>query len=303
MRIKILYLVIISVFIFSCDKDDSLEFEGVDEMFDVSYGSHAQQNMDVYLPKNRNAETPLIIVMHGGAFILGDKADIRSAMPLLYQKNYAVVNLNYRLVDTAGIFRNPMVHQPSAVTIASQLDDIALAINFIKTKATEWNISATKWAITGHSAGGTLSLLYGFGKNNDGQIKVIGNWAGATTLTFNDASEFDTVDPRYKELFYRIVGAEVRNENKLAFMAVSPYWVANNQTSVKPTINIKPEDNRVGELPDYSVNEYTSFINLLNSKNVINKYVLVADATHSFQEPGKWELVANETDAFLKTNF
>jgi hypothetical protein len=127
---------------------------------------------------------------------------------------------------------------------------------------------------------------------------VAGNWAGATNFAFTDESEADLLDPRLVEILYRAVGYEIKNENKLAYMSVSPYWVASG-TSAIPTINIRPENNAVSGA-DNSKPEYQKFTELLNSKSVPNKSVEVAGADHGFSKAGNWDLVISETDAFFR---
>lgn len=288
----------------SCKDDDTSPDDtplAAQALTNVSYGSDPEQKMDVYLPEGRDKNTPVVILLHGGGFILGDKGEFTMQSQLLSQKGYAVLNVNYRLVDTTGLFSLPPVHQASDITIHDQLDDIEKALDFARSKSDEWVVSDEKIGITGHSAGGTLALLFAYGDHNDdGHVKVVGNWAGATTLAFNDQSEFDSVDPRFKEVYFRMVGAEVTNQNLLAFMAVSPYWVLNNAEEVPPTINIRPENNILGDLPDNSATEYQTFTKLLNDKGVANEYVEVAGADHGFGQTGNWETVIAETDAFFE---
>ncbi len=61
---------------------------------------------------------------------------------------------------------------------------------------------------------------------------MVGNWAGATNFAFNDESEAKLLDPKTAEVIYRAVGAEIKNENKLAFMTVSLLWVARSGKNI-----------------------------------------------------------------------
>ncbi len=270
------------------------------EMKDVSYGPHERHTMDVYLPANRNSQTKVVVAIHGGGFVVGNKEDLAVPVAELVAKGYAVVNINYRLVDTTGIFQDPIVHQPSAVTIAEQLEDIRLAVDFAVDKVAEWTVSSDKWAMFGHSAGATLALLYVHGSTNaDGQIKVVGNLAGAVDFSFQDESEFDQLDPKLVEVLYRAIGAEPTNENKLAYMAKSPYWVTYNKSNPEPVINILPENNTTGGGSANDQQLYTTYTDLLNNKQVPNQYTIVAGADHGFSQPGKWEEAAGLLDDFF----
>ena len=68
---------------------------------DTSYGADAKQKMDIYLPANRSTtSTKVLIYVHGGAWIAGDKSDLNGAGIDSIRKrfpDYAVFNVNYRL--------------------------------------------------------------------------------------------------------------------------------------------------------------------------------------------------------------
>jgi acetyl esterase/lipase len=291
-------LFLLAMFV-SCEKDSEETVEA-STLPDIAYGTNARHRMDVYLPRNRNANTPVVVLLHGGGFVAGDKSDFSVRAQNLSAKGFAVLNVNYRLVDMEGILDNPIVHKPSAVKIADQLKDLRSAIEHAATKTIEWNVSSDKWYIAGHSAGATLALLYAYGdKNADGRIKAAANWAGATTFAFSDESEIELVDPRVVEVLYRAIGAEAKNANKLAYMAASPYWVAYQGNAIA-TINIRPEMNSTSDLPDGSKELYKQFTDMLNAKGVTNKYVEVAGADHGFSQAGKWDLVIDETASFFK---
>lgn len=293
-----LFLALLCISI-SCKKDKNESFSA-DTLVDISYGGDIKQKMDVYLPESRTINTPVIVLVHGGGFVAGDKNEFSNQSRILSEKGFVVLNVNYRLVDISGVLDNPIVHKPSNIKISDQLNDIQTAVEFAASKSSEWQMSTEKWAITGHSAGGTLALLYAYGNKNTGKrIKVASNWAGATTFGFNDESEIAAVDPRIAEVLYRAIGAEAKNGNKLAYMAASPFWIAYQGNAI-PTINIRPESNEVGNMPDGSFALYQQFTNVLVSKNVPNKWVEVSGADHGFSQPGKWEVVLNETVDFFK---
>ncbi len=271
-------------------------------MTNVSYGQHERHKMDVYLPAGRTPDrTGVIVFIHGGGFVAGDKTQVEEVVLKLVARGYAVVNINYRLVDITGVLDNPPVHKPSEITIHQQLDDVAAAVETAWSERAEWAVSGTDWFIAGHSAGATLALLHAYGDDNtNGRIKAAANWAGLTTFAFNDEAEVALLDPRLRELFYRIVGAEATNENKLAYMAASPYWVANNTGGI-PTISVRPEDNTVGPIPDVSELQYNSLTTLLNSKGSASTHVMIAGADHGFGQPGNWDQVVAATANFFDT--
>ncbi|WP_291777358.1 alpha/beta hydrolase [Cecembia sp.] len=156
------------IFIFSCHDDPGpdlfLDPNVPLELLDLPYGSLQRQKMDVYLPANRTAEnTKVLIWIHGGAWVDGDKGEFRDFKPWFeaVQNDYAYISLNYRLFDIAsGLNRFP-----------NQEEDIQKALQTIKSKLKEWNVSE-QVVLAGGSAGGHLSLLHSY-KNNDGLVKLV----------------------------------------------------------------------------------------------------------------------------------
>src|SRR6187431_471921 len=147
MRNSLLLLFII-IFISSCKKDDDTEQDMSVTMLNVSYGTNAQQKMDVYLPANRSATTTKVIIMiHGGGWNTGDKADFNEYVDSLKKRepSYAIFNINYRLANTPDLF-------------PAQEQDVKAAIEFINSKRQEYLVS-DKFALIGASAGAHLALL------------------------------------------------------------------------------------------------------------------------------------------------
>src|SRR6187431_3135347 len=147
MRNSLLLLFII-IFISSCKKDDDKEQDMSVTMLNVSYGTDAQQKMDVYLPANRStASTKVIIMIHGGGWNTGDKTDFNEYVDSLKKRepSYAIFNINYRLANTPDIF-------------PAQEQDVKAAVEFINSERQEYKVS-DKFALIGASAGAHLALL------------------------------------------------------------------------------------------------------------------------------------------------
>lgn len=137
----------------------------------VSYGDDAQQKLDVYLPASRNNKTRLLIIIHGGGWNSGDKSDFDNFIVEFQNKlpGYALANLNYRLVKSTGNY------------FPTQEVDINSAINFLKSKAPEYNISQD-FIYLGISAGAHLALLQGYKHSDVLQPKGIISFFGPVDL-------------------------------------------------------------------------------------------------------------------------
>jgi len=105
---------------------------------------HERQKLDLFLPKEGN-NLPLIIRIHGGAWLAGNK---EMEGPGDYvRRGYAVARINYRLSQHA-IF-------------PAQIEDCKAAVRFLRANAQKYNLDPNRFAAWGESAGGHLSALLG----------------------------------------------------------------------------------------------------------------------------------------------
>ena len=171
-----LLLFISSILLFSCSIDQEKDSDLLPalEISNASYGSDARQKMDIFLPAGRSPEeTPVLIYIHGGAWIDGDKSEFLQVKPLVEQifPGYAMISFNYRLYD----FVSKQNRFPA------QEEDVKAALLYIRSKLAEWNLS-DKIILSGASAGGHLALLHGL-KNRESDIKGLIAFFPPTDLT------------------------------------------------------------------------------------------------------------------------
>lgn len=119
----------------------------------VPYGDHARQVLDFFQADTKEP-APLVVHIHGGGWVAGDKVGVGDLKTLL-DNGISVASINYRFTTQAaeaGI--KPPVKWP--------LEDAARAVQFLRSKASEWNIDKTRVAATGGSAGACSSLWLAF---------------------------------------------------------------------------------------------------------------------------------------------
>lgn len=124
---------------------------------DIAYGvDGVDTNFDIFLPDSSEPSS-LLIIIHGGGFINGDKSDVYSntfyqgLINNLLAENVAVATINYHLVvnnDTDGIIRS--------------LNDCKRSLQFMRYYSASLNIDKTKVAIFGTSAGAAAGLWIAF---------------------------------------------------------------------------------------------------------------------------------------------
>ena len=131
---------------------------------EVRYGDHERHVLDAWLAKG-DTPRPLVFIIHGGGWLGGSKeraqrfADVQA----LLDAGISVVAINYRLIDrkqaplntnNINLEKRPPVHAP--------LHDAARALQFVRSKANQWNIDANRVGAAGGSAGACSSLWLAF---------------------------------------------------------------------------------------------------------------------------------------------
>lgn len=115
---------------------------------DVRYRPHASNVLDIWLAKS-DTPAPLVVFIHGGGFRQGDKRGVWG--PLVngcLQSGISIASINYRMLPE---FRFPV-----------PMFDSARAIQFLRSKAREWNLDGKRIACMGGSAGAGTSLWLAF---------------------------------------------------------------------------------------------------------------------------------------------
>jgi acetyl esterase/lipase len=118
-------------------------------MFDIPYADRSPtQRLDIYWPATGNGPFPVIMAIHGGAFMGGDKRDVQLE-PMLagLERDYAVVSINYRMSGEAKF--PALVH------------DVKAAIRWVRANAVNFLFDPARIAVWGGSAGGYLALMAG----------------------------------------------------------------------------------------------------------------------------------------------
>lgn len=130
-----------------------------------AYGTDAAQRLDVYSPPGaRNA--PILIMVHGGAWMIGDKANTSSVENKLKHwltRGWIVVSVNYRMLPEAMAYE--------------QAKDVAEAVQWAQGYAEDWGGDPKKIILMGHSAGAHLAALV------SSRPEMVGRpWAGTVVL-------------------------------------------------------------------------------------------------------------------------
>jgi len=239
---------------------------------DIPYANDTLKKhlLDIYVPTNGKDRHPVVIWIHGGAWMSNDKyADMsymKETLRAFIDSSYVVASIDYRWSTTAAF--------------PAQVRDCNQAIEYLYTHADKYNLDRKRFALIGFSAGGHLANLIGLSNDNtvkdfyyngrkpEFRIRVVLDFYGPSnffTLKGNDSK-----DPRNPITL--LLGGTVADKPDLAREA-SPIAYIDKQDP--PFLIVQGEK-------DESVNpdQSTSLNTRLQSAGVKSEVIIVPGAPH-----------------------
>ena len=263
--IKLLLLIIVVASIsLSCTKEntdtpaETLNPSEYYQELDIVYGSDNDQKFDLYLPKNRSTSTKVMVLIHGGGWSEGDKADMNGFIDIMSKdlSDLAIVNINYRL---AGDGQNPY---------PMQIDDITTIINHLKENK-DYYVISDKFGFVGVSAGGHLALLWSYAFDTGNNVNLVCSIVGPTNFT--DATYLNTTDVSLSSLL-DLFGVEASTQ---FLEEVSPYHRVT--ADAPPTILFYG-----GKDPLVPTSQGTDLTERLKELGVTHEFTLYENAGHGW---------------------
>ena len=286
---KIAIITLMMCFIFSCTTNENGLPDGEignstlkeNTISNVSYGKNPQQQYDIYLPAGRDNNTPVILMLHGGAGSSGNKEELNGYVNLIKNKwkNVAIVNMNYRLASNSQ-----KIHHNEIMA------DIKTVIGHVIDKQNDYHISKNM-GIVGGSAGGQLAMIYAYKYNDYKNIKCVANLFGPSIIS--DWAWYNTnniwLGSFVGDILTQYVG-QPWDEN--VYKSVSPYW--NISAESQPTIifhgNLDPI------VPVYQSQWMHGKLNTLKVTNEYHEFL----ALHGFDDTQSQDVVAKMKTFFEK---
>jgi acetyl esterase/lipase len=126
-----------------------MDLVGVSAHRDLAYVTdpHERQRLDLFVPATGEGALPLIVWIHGGAWMGGSKDDCPPLRAGFVKQGFVVASLNYRLSGHA--------------VFPAQLEDCKAGIRWLRAHASEYRIDPARVGVWGSSAGGHLVALLG----------------------------------------------------------------------------------------------------------------------------------------------
>jgi arylformamidase len=162
---------------------------------DVAYGSHALQRFDVYYPEDARS-APVIFMVHGGAWRMGDKAASRvfeNKVARWVPRGVLFISANYRLL-------------PEADALA-QADDVARALTRAQEVAARFGGDRSRFVLMGHSAGAHLVALVAAAPERALRLGAT-PWLGAVSLDSAALNVVEVMQGRHASLYDQAFGSD-----------------------------------------------------------------------------------------------
>ena len=106
-------------------------------------GSGGSKRLDLFVPADAEGPVPLVVWIHGGAWLSGSRDDVEPYLRILASRGFAAAGVDYTV--------SPRGTYPSAVR------EVAAAITFLRTRAADFGLDPHRIVLAGDSAGAQLA--------------------------------------------------------------------------------------------------------------------------------------------------
>ncbi len=241
---------------------------------DISYGSHERQKLDIMIPKKPKSESGIILFIHGGGWVQGDKIGHIDDARHFCNLGYISATMNYRYVS-------------EDTTVFDELNDITQALKAIKTKCSKYGFNIEKSLLSGGSAGSHLTLLYAYTRKDEAPITPVAVCPYCPPVDCAKPDFLLGIAGEFEEWKYGVLskccGIEINRENLLepqqqkAMKKISPIEYV-SETSVPTAIF----HGRLDELIPFPHIE--KFIKKLSEKGVKNDLLIYENSGHTLDK-------------------
>lgn len=126
--------------------------DGVSIVENISYGNHERQALDIFLPEDSGERPPVVLFVHGGAFVAGhrNRTSMIYSNVLVYlaRRGIAGINIGYRLANH--------------VTYPGASEDIARCVGWARSNAARYGWDDRRIFLMSHSAGAAHAGTYAY---------------------------------------------------------------------------------------------------------------------------------------------
>lgn len=223
---------------------------------------NSPQAMDVYIP-DAGGPWPVLVYVHGGAWMHGDKSEAGMFARLMTAQGYLVAAVNYRLYPDAQF--------------PAMIQDVKCAVRFLRAHAAEYNLDPNRIGAVGVSAGGHLVSLLGTTDPSAG-------WDVGEYLDQSSRVQAVIALAGVMDLARNFPNADIEAMKRVGF---GEY----NVVEASPISHVTPDDPPFllihGDRDELVPVEQSQLMyDRLLQENIPAQLVIVQNARHSFTAPG-----------------
>ncbi|MEP1448014.1 MAG: alpha/beta hydrolase [Paraglaciecola sp.] len=246
----------------------SQDLKGLHENIPIGELDGVKLSINIAFPATLSKQArPVLMMIHGGGFLKGNKNNNNARIQKLSKRGFVAASVMYRFA--------PQHKFPAA------LDDVKLAIRFLKAHAKKYHINPERIIISGSSSGGFLAVMAGVTGNSDAFSKH-GLYtefnSSVHAIAAQSAPIADYRQAKYSDylLVDRLLAKNADNQQqRLAAMSAVTYLDTNDPPMFLTHGDIDPI------VPVHMTRE---FVSELQKANHIHQYIEIKGATHSFNQ-------------------
>ena len=187
---------------------------------DLAYAGtdHPRQKLDLFIPPGAKTPVPVVLWIHGGGWLRGDRTQTR--VPFLLKHGFALAIIDYRYLTDAPF--------------PAQVQDVNASLNWLHAHAEEYGLNRDLFVVGGSSAGAHLAVLASaardeksFGPDRRVRVRAILNYFGTMDLLTHWAYSPPENDAREGSIS-RLLGSQVAVRPDLARYASPVAYVGAN---------------------------------------------------------------------------
>lgn len=273
---SIFFCSIAAILLISCKKENHDKLVQQERIIlDTAYGTDPRQKMDIYLPANRNSNSKTLVLIHGGSWSEGSKAELNNGISTIRAlfPEYALVTINYRLANEWGN------------KFPTQENDVQSVMNFLIANHQDFQISS-KFVLAGFSAGAHLAMLHAYKNDPNKNVVAVVDFFGPTNL------ETLCNEGLVQQLILFNATGKLYPDGQEMYRSSSPINFVSDNTP--PTILLQG-----GKDPLVPPGQTNALISLLEQHATPHKLVYYPDELHGWQGE-KLNHSLQEVQAFLK---
>jgi acetyl esterase/lipase len=190
---------------------DSLKEEPMKALANLAYGPHERQVLDLYLPEAASGRLPLVVCIHGGGWMSGNKEDCLRWVRRIVAAGLAAASINHRYC-TESPWPAP-------------LDDAQRAVRWLRHEAARYGLDAARFGATGSSSGGHLAVFLALAETRlpcADELSPYSSRVGCVVDCYGPVDMLWVMRSASAPIVERLIGRDLSAESVADYLAASP---------------------------------------------------------------------------------